>query len=128
MRLMMIQVTCLAASALVAALAMAHHSEGRFPESEYTMLLLVPYEVFFALTLLLFLIRPIRRYVAQSACATSLLMLIFTVFAYTGISSSSTGGLVFLFAPMWLGIGSPLVFLVGLLIAWLVSKQMHSNE
>lgn len=89
---------------------------GKFNEEAW--LLIAPYYFLLLFYVPLGLL-PARTKLAplvDAMFATAIVVLGFTILAYTGFvfggPRSSTDALVFLFAPMWLILGTPLVFLL----------------
>lgn len=82
-----------------------------------------PYAVLFVAGVLLRKYTSLPR-VSLVSCVTAILMLAFTLLIYLGTPSddSSTYALIFIFVPAWLYIGGFIVFIVGLLAAWLMSR------
>jgi hypothetical protein len=91
---------------------------------------LVPYLVFWVISSAMFAIRALRRYIMVPACATSSIMLVFTILVYSqsSLASSSTGVLVFLYAPFWLFVGSGLSFVLGIIINWLILWLLRPKD
>jgi hypothetical protein len=80
-----------------------------------------PYLLFFFITWFIerFTKIPARHGIA-AICAV--LMFAFSLLAYadTGANKSSTYGLIFIFAPVWLYIGGPAIYTFCLTLSWIV--------
>ncbi|MFH1614402.1 MAG: hypothetical protein ABIG61_04880 [Planctomycetota bacterium] len=82
-----------------------------------------PYIVFFCIS---FLMKESTKN-DLSTCLASLFMLVFTLLFYIDISSSSTAGLIFIFAPFYLLIGIPIFIVISFVIARkVISKKEKS--
>ena len=123
-----ISVACLVVSAGISVGAVYLASLGKVTDELF--LWAIPYEVLFVLQAIFFVAaKPLRRAVSISACVTCVLVLAFTAFVY-GIASagrSSTDAIAFFFAPFYILFGAPLLFLIGIPIAALVTRRRHGD-
>jgi hypothetical protein len=125
-----IQIFALAISAIVTALTMLRAAEWKIDFSGFLFLCwaLSPY-VF--LLILSFLIDKFTSLPKKSLvfCITAILMLVFTLLAYVGTlgDESSTSALIFVFAPVYLYVGTVIVLIGGLITARLFGRQNGEN-
>jgi hypothetical protein len=100
-------------SSIVSSLRMLRASGWNLEIWQDCAWVVLPYVIFFCVS---FLMKK-SPLIDLSICITSLFMLIFTFLFYIDISSTSTACLIFLFAPFYLSIGSPVLFGISFLIA-----------
>ena len=86
-----------------------------------------PYFCFFAVTYLLERFTSIPR-ITTIGGVISILMLGFTLLAYIGTlgDKSSTYGLIFIFIPIYLYVGSFVLLAISVLVSWLASRRTRS--
>ena len=86
-----------------------------------------PYICFLAVILLLLRFTSITR-ISSTFCIVSLLMLALTLFAYVGTlgDKSSTYGLIFVFVPFYLHVGS--FFLLGCSLIWGLLSRFFKDK
>ena len=88
-----------------------------------------PYIVFFVLGVVAERLTPVPQ-APFIACIVSLLMLAFTLLAYIGTlegDKSSTSGLIFLFIPLYLYMGSFALLVGGLVLASVLERRKGGN-
>ena len=115
------KVVALVISTIIAVRAALVASGGRVDPTLLVFLLWIvsPYALFLLISWIFerFTKAPARHGIA---CVVAILMLAFSMLAYTGpADTSSTYGLIFIFAPLWLHVGGLAIFGICLLLAWL---------
>ena len=129
-KLKIIQIVALAISTIVTVLAMLRASEWSIDSS---VLLFIGWAVspYLFLLVMSFLLNKFTSLPYKSVifCFTSILMLVFTLLAYVGTlgNKSSTSALIFVFAPVYLYVGSVIVLIVGLITARLFGRSKTEN-
>ena len=115
-----IKLAALAIAALTTVAVMLHAGEAN-PDAGFILFLLwgiSPYIFFLATTALLERFTSIYR-ICEIACVISVLMLAFTLLTYIGTLNdrSSTYGLIFIFVPIYLFVGSLGILIVSVIIS-----------
>ena len=84
-----------------------------------TLWVIIPYVIIFVFSTIIQRIKVIKRKKLAQKVITYLagLIFLFTIFGYSGASTSSTGGLVFIFFPLYILFGFPFVFVIIMIIS-----------
>jgi hypothetical protein len=102
-------------------------ASGR-PFSEEILLTAFPYEVMCVIYLLLYPIARIRAQFLRAACGTSIFLMLVVMFLYGSASSSSTGGIAFMFLPTCLLLVGQLVFYSALIWLCIRNRRLRQRE
>jgi hypothetical protein len=119
-------IAALSLAAIITVVTMTVAADGKFEAATLLFLgwAVSPYACFFAAGRIMEKLTSAPRLLLICG-AISILMLGFTVLAYVEvlIRPSSTAGLIFLLAPLWLYIGSFFLLAAGLLSVWLTGRR-----